>query len=349
MLQLFSIALIFQLAFGSLPSISFAQEANVEEPIIETPAVKEQPEGTDKPVVEKKEPTVKEEVETPVEQPKKEKKLQTKSAITNNILSNHKFNDGNGVAVTKEKPMAPGDTLAFESDWSLPNGHSYKAGDTFTFTLPEQFLIGGAPKGTLSGNNIEYGSYTVSSSGEVVFTFNKAIEEESNISGKFKISSKLKEDLLGTPEQSLVVKVPGAGDLTTEILVKPTKGTSLEKSGKLDQTPNPTKATWTIDVNKKLDQLTNAKVSDEIPEGLKLIPGSIKVYELNVDLNGTATRGAEVNVSSPTFPLVLPNKNKAYQIVYDTEILEKKNASYTNNASVNINGEKISAASTVNT
>lgn len=30
MLQLFSIALIFQLAFGSLPSISFAQEANVE-------------------------------------------------------------------------------------------------------------------------------------------------------------------------------------------------------------------------------------------------------------------------------------------------------------------------------
>ena len=47
-------------------------------------------------------------------------------------------------------------------------------------------------------------------------------------------------------------------------------------------------------MNKTKDKLTNAVFQDDIPNGASLNEDSIKVYYLEVDINGKTTRGAEV-------------------------------------------------------
>ncbi|MBQ0139237.1 MAG: LPXTG cell wall anchor domain-containing protein [Kurthia sp.] len=282
---------------------------------------------------------------------KKENTLKTSAVeITENILSNIQFLDGSGNPVTTAKPMKPGDELSISLDWALKDNHGYTAGDTYTFQLPEQLLIASVQNGTLSDvDGTVYGTYTVDKNGQVIFTFNSEIENNSKITGTFKLTSQLKEDLSGSTEQQLVVDVPGSGDITQNIIVTPNKGSSLTKSGVLDKPKDPTKVTWSIDVNKKLEQLGEITVADTIPAGLELIAGSIKVYELEMNINGTATLGSEITGPFTSFPIVLDDGTKAYRIVYETKILEKTNTKYVNKATMTSDGKTTSAEASVTT
>ena len=104
------------------------------------------------------------------------------------------------------------------------------------------------------------------------------------------------------------------------------QGSSIEKGGSPDKHTNPTKVSWIIDVNKSESEITNAKVSDELGQYLK--PASnIRIFELK-ESGGSWNWGDDKtdyfrdtnNGGELKFPISLGDIDKAYRIVYDTEI-----------------------------
>lgn len=109
-------------------------------------------------------------------------------------------------------------------------------------------------------------------------------------------------------------------------------------------------------MNKTKDILTNAVFQDNIPNGSSLNEDSIKVYELEVDINGKTTRGAEVSkeeytLTSSSDKLNIAFKNetkKAYQIEYATKITDESVTSFKNEAKVSSKNQgDVSANATV--
>lgn len=94
---------------------------------------------------------------------------------------------------------------------------------------------------------------------------------------------------------------------------------------------NPTSIAWTVDVNKSLDSINNAVVTDKLPAELSLNTVSIAVYELDVNVDGTASLGSLVNNSkydvtastSGELNLKFNDKpiTKAYRIGFLTDII----------------------------
>src|SRR5699024_8692214 len=117
----------------------------------------------------------------------------------------------------------------------------------------------------------------------------------------------------------------------------------IKKSGVANENINPEYLEWTIDVNTKLENLTNATVEDIIPEGLELDFDSIEVYELTVGYEGKLTEGNKIDNIGITktgsgFKVDLGETDKAYRIKYKTDITEFKRE-FTNNAVLKDNGK----------
>ncbi len=95
--------------------------------------------------------------------------------------------------------------------------------------------------------------------------------------------------------------------------------------------------------------LKNAVFKDNIPQGTSLNKDSIKVYYLEVDVNGNVTRGAEAEptdyniISSDGSKLEIAFKdsiNKAYQIEYATKITDENIKSFRNNVTITSDNQK---------
>ena len=102
-------------------------------------------------------------------------------------------------------------------------------------------------------------------------------------------------------------------------------GSMIEKNGVASpnpsSNPNTEKITWTIDFNKALASLDNAIIEDEIPGGLALIAGSIKVYNLNAQGSNWVVGSEVTDLDTASFPIEFGEINQAYRIVYETEVL----------------------------
>src|SRR5699024_6250566 len=118
----------------------------------------------------------------------------------------------------------------------------------------------------------------------------------------------------------------------------------IKKFGEPNENINPEYLDWTIDVNTKLENLSNATVEDIIPEGLELDFDSIEVYELTVGYKGKVTEGNKIENSDISkidsgFKVDLGETDKAYRIKYRTNIIEFK-SEFTNDAVLKDNGEE---------
>lgn len=103
----------------------------------------------------------------------------------------------------------------------------------------------------------------------------------------------------------------------------PKVASTIEKNGSLDRARNPDKATWTVDVNKELDKVVDAKVAESWPEGI--IFNSVAVYKLDVDVKGNVTQGAEIDPSAYDVDAdgniaFKGTIHSAYRLIYQTTI-----------------------------
>src|SRR5690625_87417 len=269
--------------------------------------------------------------------------------IKDNILTNFEmeFGDGTPLPDPPETLPNPAETeleMSVRYEFALPDDHTYGAGSTYTFKLPEQLEVYNVVSGTL-GN---YGGYTVDRNGTVVLTFNENIESDSEIEGWFEFRSYIARGLEGSTEQT--IRVPIEGDTYVDIpLLFEVKGNSIDKRGTPNQYYNGTKITWEVDFNKDRAELVNAELHDPIDGNQKFVDGSIKIYELDVRLDGTVTQGNDVTSSFDTneFPINFGDTNGAYRVVFETDITDEDGTSYPNKATLTADGVDLDATSTV--
>ncbi|MBP3040221.1 hypothetical protein J9303_12070, partial [Bacillaceae bacterium Marseille-Q3522] len=262
-------------------------------------------------------------------------------------------------------PLGLGDEemIRLSYDWALANGHGYTEGATYTFSLPEQFQVYNEVNGNLELDNGEIvGTFKLTEDRTVTMTFNDYMETHSNVSGILRFWTELREDLEGDTEQDLVFPIAGE-EVKIPIRIQPQPGNTIEKKGIAYKNGeqndyNADAIHWTIDANKQLDTIENAVLRDPIQTGQRLLPDTIEVYHLQVNINGSVNQGEPVDPSE--YQIVYGENNasfeiqfkkpidSAYRVVYDTEINNPEQTIFQNEAFLSGNNyEEISAGSTV--
>lgn len=220
--------------------------------------------------------------------------------ISNNILDSVTMAvyDSAGQVVTGNV-YEPNSTVQLDYTWSLPNGHGYKSGDTYTFTLPQQFLLFNDISGSLVMGQNQLGTFHVDqASHRVLVTFNNYIESHDNVHGTLTFRTELDTSKL-TESTTVTITIPiKSGDQIFTLHLRPSVTSTIEKRG-VSSGFNSKDIQWTVDVNKTLDSVQNAVVTDPIPTGLS-VPVTVAVYDLGVHLDGTVVQGALIDASKYT-------------------------------------------------
>ncbi|MCY9417804.1 Ig-like domain-containing protein [Bacillus inaquosorum] len=279
--------------------------------------------------------------------------------ITQHILTGVTLTDENGKPYDKGNRADTNSPVKISIDWAIPDdlGKTINAGDKYEFDLPKEFIMHNDILNLpLGAGDTTYGTFSIDTNGHVVMTFNGEVKESSNVKGTLVINTQFNEKkITGSTTQKIPFPVNSDTPETT-VYFKPNVSKTIDKSGVLDKGINPGKVTWTVDVNKKLDQVKNAKLTESLPEGLTY--RSVKVYELNVNIDGSVSKGNEVSsgysVDSKGNVSFDGTMDSAYRLVYETDIdnsakpSEGGNLTLTNKAAFSgDNLEPISAEATV--
>ncbi|MBC6315682.1 SpaA isopeptide-forming pilin-related protein [Listeria grandensis] len=285
-------------------------------------------------------------------------KIATKE-IAENILMAAVLTDSSGQSfnLTDNRPTTD-EAVKLQFEWSLDDSLNVKEGDTYTFNLPNAFKMYNALKGDLTVGGVKYGKYTVSEDGTVVLTFNKEAETTSNVSGFLTINTTFnKSALTGSTEQT--IQLPTKQDNQLDLSFVPENGTAIEKSGKPNKNFNADQINWQINVNTEKAVLKNATLTDPIQAGQLLLADTIKVYYMDVALDGTSKVGAladpadyTVTTSGGDFSVAFKDgATTAYRVQYATAITDTSVGTYRNEASFTNNNtapKKASASVGVN-
>jgi LPXTG-motif cell wall-anchored protein len=249
--------------------------------------------------------------------------------------------DSHGVTVT-DSIYEQGSDVTLNYTWAIPNGHSYHDQDTYTFTVPNAFkLFNDITNSGLLFDGNPVGTFSVDKdTNVVVMTFNSFIEQYDDVQGTLTFNSKFDTaHIIGSTEQQISFPI-NSGIYTATVYFKPNVSSTIEKKGS-PSSFNAKKIDWTVDINKALDTVQNAVVTDPTPVGLDT-PSVVSVTYLNVALNGTTTPGVILDPSNYRVTIVggeikvefigaAAVINTAYRITYSTSILDA-GSSYTNKA-----------------
>lgn len=216
------------------------------------------------------------------------------------------------------------DEVAVVFTWGFgDDAHAYGDGSTFTFRLPDKFIIGSQLKGGLDGG---VGEYVVNPDGTIVFTFNEMVEH-AKLEGNFYVWLHFDESKM---EDGLKQRIDfsGAGQGTIDVNFANTAKDGIQKSGSANNNNfNSNQINWTVDFNQGEKSMTNVVLEDTLPSGLSL-QGDIEIRELQVQLNGSVKEGPVVDRAAQ-FPVDLGDINKAYRITYTTSVQGPTSAPYT--------------------
>lgn len=244
-----------------------------------------------------------------------------------------------GMTVTYQdvagKPVAEptiDDTVRFDITFALPEDvrAQMQAGDYYQFELPDNIKIANntsIPLIDAAGN--QYATALVGKDGTVTITFTDEVTKNSDISGNLNFSGGFDKDSMTGPGNT-VIKIPNEEKLPpAEVVVRPSAGSAIEKNGYFDRNMNPEKVIWNVDINKSLDTVAGAAVTDTLPAGLTL--ESVTVYQIEVDFDGNVVEGSQTPVDPSEYTVAADGtvtfKNTihaAYRIEYTTRIDPEK-------------------------
>ncbi|WP_159103070.1 SpaA isopeptide-forming pilin-related protein [Paenilisteria weihenstephanensis] len=308
-------------------------------------------------IADKDTEVTKEKQKDPVTKPKAKSSASVASiegtAITSNILTNVIFTDADGVPFTDENRPTVDSSAKIQFEWALPDSLNVKDGDTYTFTLPSIFAITAPIMGTLG----DYGTFVVNTDHKVVMTFNENAETSSEVHGELHFTTYFdKQHVIGITTKEITFPIEEAMSFTLHFV--PSGGTSISKTGAANATYNPTSVNWAVQVNGNQRLLKNAVLKDPMQAGLSLDAASIKVYKLNVFVDGTNALG---ELADPSEYTIVPNANntleirfadntiKAYEVRYTTTITDLTKTRFTNSATLTSRGNpSVTAMATVN-
>ncbi|MCU5530397.1 SpaA isopeptide-forming pilin-related protein [Bacillus cereus] len=264
--------------------------------------------------------------------------------ITTNILTGVKLTDKDGKPFTEDNRPSTDSPANIEFTWELLKSMNVKSGDYYIFDLPKHFKIYNTINSPLyDSENNPIGNFTVTKDGKVTMTFNDYVEEHPDVVGNLQLKTEFnKAEIKGTTTQEIPFPIKDK-DVSITVDFKPNIQTTTNKKGLPDRPINTNEINWTVEMNKTKDTLKNAVFKDNIPQGTSLNKDSIKVYYLEVDVNGNATRGKEADpadykiISSDGSKLEIAFKDsikEAYQIEYVTKITDENVKNFQNNVTI---------------
>ncbi len=249
------------------------------------------------------------------------------SRITQNILTDVKLTDEKGKPYDKNNPANTNSPANITIQWAIPNGlgKTINDGDRYEFDLPKEFIMhNDITNQPLTNGDSTYGTFSINTSGHVIMTFNGEVKEDSNVKGSLYVNTQFNQkEIKGSTTQK--IKFPVNSD-TPDVTVyfKPNVNKTIEKSGSLDKGINPGKVTWTVDL-KKEEEVKHAKLTESLPDELTF--RSVKVYELDVNIDGSVSQGNEITSGytvgengNVTFTGTI---DSACRLIYDTEIKDE--------------------------
>ncbi|MCT3127298.1 LPXTG cell wall anchor domain-containing protein [Lactococcus lactis subsp. lactis] len=210
--------------------------------------------------------------------------------------------------------------------WSIPEDIlPLKSGDYFDFKLPDGVTIEQA-----TSSLGDYGTYTINADGTVRFVFNEKVETYHDIKGTFHYDAHFDKTIV--PGEDVVDTPTEENFPPSEIHVRPTYDQAIDKSGHFDKTPNPSEVIWEININRPLNTMENATLTDPMPEGTTY--ESVEIYPETVGKNGEIisidkehplVKGTDYTVDSNgkiTFIGKYATTDQAFNVVYTTTIDE---------------------------
>ncbi|RJE87477.1 LPXTG cell wall anchor domain-containing protein [Paenibacillus sp. 1011MAR3C5] len=260
----------------------------------------------------------------------------TASVITDNLITAIEMKDEDGNRIQDIRPDQ-GSRVELQFLWTLPADHGYGAGSTYTFQLPDKFRADRLLEGELDG---EIGTYVITPDGQVTFTFNQEIEDNLELNGDFHVWRQFDAGKFsGGTKQDIVYDFAG---ITIPVHFKSSGGKELDKTGTANKGMNPSRIDWTVEFNKGEKSIQNAIFKDKLPAGLALDTSSVKVYLLEVQLNGSTSKGEQLadpadyqlRQVADGFELELGDIEDAYRVEYATNITGTVDATYRNEATV---------------
>ncbi|QDH22038.1 collagen binding domain-containing protein [Saccharibacillus brassicae] len=257
-------------------------------------------------------------------------------AMTENLITSVNLTvfDAAGSTVT-DAVYEQGSKVKLDFNWALADGHDYVQGDTFTFDLlPEnKFVIFNDISGDLIMEDGEsVGTFAVNrQTRQVVMTFNEFIAQYDAVQGKISLETQFdKQKITGSTQQQIKFPINGSEqvvDLVFKADIKP----AMSKTGAPNGNLNAKSINWTLEVNRTGQTVQNAVVTDPLPKGLALQAGSVAVYPMTFNLDGTASaQGTALDANDYTigqtangeaFTLSFKNPiSSAYQIKFATDL-----------------------------
>lgn len=234
--------------------------------------------------------------------------------------------------------------------WALANGHPYGEGSTYRFQIPEQLkmyrAVTNQPLNFIdNGETKSMGLFNVDVNGNATIVFNENVTQFSNIGGKLQVLTQVKQTTTVSEENTVVITpIKNQQSYTLEVGV-PAPARDISKNVVPNRVYNPETLTWTVELNKGLKSITDAKMIDAIPTGLTYLPDTLRVERLIIDMSGKVT-GAEpytgftTSFENQELIVSFGDTKNAYRITFDTDIADEEKASFLNTA--NLVGEKYS-------
>ncbi len=247
--------------------------------------------------------------------------------ITENIIDEIILKREDGSIYGDGDQLDPNEDLELGLEWSLPNDPMYVGGDTFTFQLPEQLAI----YSEITGDLDDFGTFVVTTDGEVTFTFNDKINENSNVKGTFWVKTELDKQKVTSSTEELEFKINEDVAKKITINIKPEGGQAIHKEGQpVGGTFNTDEIEWTVLINTTKEALENAIVTDPIGDDQELDIDSIELQEIEVDLSGNEVKelgsveGFTNDSTEEEINLKLGDTNKAYKLTFKTKIKDSE-------------------------
>lgn len=254
--------------------------------------------------------------------------------IEENILTDVVVKDGAGNKI-EDIRVDQGSKVQIDYKWSLPAGHQYSEGATFSFKLPDKFKT----DRTLTGNLVgEVGTFEVTPDGIVTFTFNDSINDGTELTGYFNVWREFDMGKFsGGTEQPIVF--PIKEEQKTILVHFKNNASEMDKQGTPNKGMNPSEINWVVDFNKGEKPIKGATFKDKLPNGLEIDMNSIKVYKLNVNLDGSVSEGeafsgSTSNKTADGFELDFGDIDSAYRVKYTTKVTNISDQTYKNEATV---------------
>ncbi|WP_369674817.1 Spy0128 family protein [Enterococcus faecium] len=246
------------------------------------------------------------------------------------LFDNVRITDLNDQPFTAENPPMYNDNIKIHFDWSLADTEEIRAGDYYTYQLPNYFAIHNTVSGELTrsgGQSI--GRFTLALDGTLTVTFNEAAQTLSNRSGTIDLITELS---VSTVTEEVTIPTGIYDEDGHEIIITlPIYEVDIIKTGNVTSSGS---VVWEIIFNQTSRELHDVVITDKMPQGLAYSTSTGYLYDESTDewirTDGLYTYNSVNNTF--TFNQTV---NQPVRIVINSAVTDPTASSFKNTATIN--------------